>query len=507
MKLLSIYLFICIILLSLLFVSSFVRGKTSYAKVLGFLSLSTQIYILGYLMEINVESLDAMLFWNQVEYFGIPFIPALWLLTCLLYTEHGKAVKGLGLIVVFLVPVTTFVMRLTNSSYHLYYQSISLRNTILGFNALELAKGPFYYLYAVYMIAALIISFVLYYRYYCQFLVEEKSQVSLLTVTSALPLLAIILNIVCTEMSFDFMAVILPVSVLMTFMSLQFYNFLEIRDLGRDFAFEGNLNGLMLLNAQGKVVDFNRKSVDFFNYYDISIKEGDLRTQLDQHPEIYQSIEQKDKSIIKLNIGGGERYFSIVSQRLEDKKIVGRLILIEDITQGEELKKKLIEIANTDELTGLYNRRRFNECAEISFLRAIRDNKAISVLMMDLDFFKKINDNLGHQAGDQVLREMAQTLKKVFRQSDIIGRIGGEEFSVVMDNTDVYQAYEKAEVFRKRLALRKIIYKDVVIPVTVSVGVAELSSGIQKFDDLLMFADNALYKAKEQGRNRTEIAK
>ncbi|WKY44636.1 histidine kinase N-terminal 7TM domain-containing protein [Eubacteriaceae bacterium ES2] len=158
LKFISLYFFICVILLSLLFVSSFVRGKTSYAKILGWLSIATQVYILGYLMEINVESLETMLFWNQVQYFGIPFIPAFWLLVCLLYTDQGEGVRGIRLGLIFLVPVLTFFMRLTNNWHHLFYQTIVLEKSILGFSGLKLGKGPFYYIQVIYMIAALLIS-------------------------------------------------------------------------------------------------------------------------------------------------------------------------------------------------------------------------------------------------------------------------------------------------------------------------------------------------------------
>ena len=123
--------------------------------------------------------------------------------------------------------------------------------------------------------------------------------------------------------------------------------------------------------------------------------------------------------------------------------------------------------------------------------------------MMDLDYFKKINDNYGHQAGDLVLRELAQCIEAVFKSSDIIGRIGGEEFAVVTQDTDINLAFLIAESFRKKLCSRKIRYENECIQVTVSIGIASLNSEIKYFDDLIRLADQALYKAKDQGRNRT----
>jgi diguanylate cyclase (GGDEF)-like protein len=137
----------------------------------------------------------------------------------------------------------------------------------------------------------------------------------------------------------------------------------------------------------------------------------------------------------------------------------------------------------------------------------MQNRKELCLLMMDLDLFKKINDSYGHQAGDLVLCEMAQCLGKVFQNAEIIGRIGGEEFAVVMQNADIIQAFEKAEIFRNRLGLRKIQYGSDCIQVTVSIGIAAFNSGIKSFDELMRLADNALYQAKDQGRNRTAVEK
>lgn len=121
-KLLSIYLFIAILFLSFLFVYSFVRGKSSHARAMGLLSLCLQVYLLGYLLEINSNQLSEMIFWNQVQYFGIPFFPALWLIISLLYTGRIDYVKGYKSLIIFIIPLITFFIRLTNDFHFLYYK-------------------------------------------------------------------------------------------------------------------------------------------------------------------------------------------------------------------------------------------------------------------------------------------------------------------------------------------------------------------------------------------------
>lgn len=169
------------------------------------------------------------------------------------------------------------------------------------------------------------------------------------------------------------------------------------------------------------------------------------------------------------------------------------------------MRQRLTEIANTDELTGLNNRRRFRECAEEAAQRARDGYEDLAVLMMDIDFFKKVNDFYGHHGGDAVLRDFATMLGESFRGSDIVGRIGGEEFAVVISNADAQKAYDKAEDFRKALAEKTILFGEKSISVTVSIGVAVLDETTTNFDALINKADHALYQAKHLGRNRTVI--
>jgi diguanylate cyclase (GGDEF)-like protein len=165
----------------------------------------------------------------------------------------------------------------------------------------------------------------------------------------------------------------------------------------------------------------------------------------------------------------------------------------------------LIEMASTDELSGLNNRRRFRESAKEAYQRAQRYQEPVSVLMMDLDYFKKINDSFGHLAGDAVIRDFSKMLQTTFRGTDVIGRMGGEEFAVVMLDTDEIKAYQKAEYFRQTVERKSVLFEQQQIRLTVSIGVAELKEETLNFDALMNKADSALYVAKRAGRNCTVI--
>ncbi len=172
-------------------------------------------------------------------------------------------------------------------------------------------------------------------------------------------------------------------------------------------------------------------------------------------------------------------------------------------TEIKQAMEKMAELSTKDELTGLYNRRYFMESAEREAAGSVRYGQNLSLLMLDLDFFKKINDSNGHAAGDTALRQTARLLKESIRQYDIACRYGGEEFAVIMPNTHLRDARIFCERFRKKIEKMAIPYESKELRFTVSIGVAQFSPDIDKsIGDLIKRADNGLYTAKKQGRNR-----
>lgn len=183
------------------------------------------------------------------------------------------------------------------------------------------------------------------------------------------------------------------------------------------------------------------------------------------------------------------------------------LVAINDISQRKQMEAELFHQASFDSLTGICNRRYFLTQAEGELRRARRFGRDLSVMMIDLDHFKPINDRLGHATGDTVLAGVVKLALESLRQSDVMGRLGGEEFAVIMPETDIAAAMDAANRLRRHVAEKPVIAeKKTAIRCTVSVGVAQLNNDDGTIDDLLHRADEALYRAKETGRNRVEIA-
>ncbi|MGD9211335.1 MAG: diguanylate cyclase [Desulfobacteraceae bacterium] len=176
---------------------------------------------------------------------------------------------------------------------------------------------------------------------------------------------------------------------------------------------------------------------------------------------------------------------------------------VRDITVRKEFEKQLTELARIDSLTGISNRRYFMEEAEKQLQQAIRYKKNFSVMMFDLDHFKCINDTYGHDVGDKVLQSAAETVKSILRNTDIIGRIGGEEFAVAMPETNLALAEQAAERVRLNLMKKAVQTQNETIHFTVSIGICQLTSPETTLDQLMKKADESLYTAKRNGRNRT----
>ncbi len=178
-----------------------------------------------------------------------------------------------------------------------------------------------------------------------------------------------------------------------------------------------------------------------------------------------------------------------------------------DITEQKTLQQTLEEQAQTDPLTGLFNRRYFDQVAARELAHVRRTQAALSLLVLDLDHFKQVNDQHGHALGDRVLLALRDIIRDVIRENDIACRIGGEEFVIMMPDTDAEQAAQAAERLRVRVMESEIELEDgPPLHWTTSVGVACLSPDDTSITELLERADAALYRAKSEGRNCVSVA-
>ncbi|NLC11844.1 MAG: diguanylate cyclase, partial [Firmicutes bacterium] len=483
------------------------EGKNIYRKVFSAFILCVSVYLFGYLMIINTSNLQELMLWNQIQYLGLPFISVLWLTVALLYTKTIYTLSRRTAVLLFFVPVITFFMRLTNSWHHFFYKKWEAKQ-IFGYYSLYMERGCWYYVNISYTILCLFLTIIIYHLgYQKKRLAYTRSQFFIFFFASLFPLIGVMLVLfVYNKWSIDYSALIMPIPMLIIGYGILKYDFLEIKTLARETIFENSFEGLMILESGLRLIDYNKAAKKFFGTLNISLDNYPIELLFKREPELLEIFKSDTTKEFSLVVGGEKRFFEIDTMPLgnpHDRRMM-MLKSIRDITEKKKIQEELTILATTDSLSGLYNRAEFMELAQRALSWAKIHNEQLSLLMIDLDFFKNINDTYGHAAGDEIIRRMGNIIKTNFRKTDLAGRLGGEEFAVLLKNTSLQEAKRAAEKFREAVSKTKVIYEKQEINLTVSIGVAVTCGGIDNnsnIEDILKQADNALYKAKAKGRN------
>jgi diguanylate cyclase (GGDEF)-like protein len=184
----------------------------------------------------------------------------------------------------------------------------------------------------------------------------------------------------------------------------------------------------------------------------------------------------------------------------------GRFLSFTDVSDLVHHAETLERLATVDDLTGMCNRRHFMALAHDAWDR-FRDGEPFSLLILDLDLFKSVNDRFGHEAGDAVIRHVADVCRSTKRDADILARMGGEEFVLLLPQTRAGEAAAFAEELRRSVEAAPLAIENTVLRITTSIGVAEAERGLARLSDLMKRADKALYEAKRGGRNRVRLAR
>lgn len=217
------------------------------------------------------------------------------------------------------------------------------------------------------------------------------------------------------------------------------------------------------------------------------------------HQELWNTIENGNEwhGELKNRDKNGEDYWvqeSIIPIKNEKEETISYISVAIDITAKKELER----ISTIDKLTGVFNRRHLDQCIQHEVEKALRYHRPLSLLMIDIDHFKTVNDTYGHQIGDYALSAVSKILSEHIRSSDILGRFGGEEFVILSPEANKEEAYELGEKLRREIAISPF---DTIGNLTISIGVSELKEDMSN-EELLYKADIALYKAKNGGRNQ-----
>ena len=209
----------------------------------------------------------------------------------------------------------------------------------------------------------------------------------------------------------------------------------------------------------------------------------------------------------------GQRYSRMLQNctmgpvRDVNRNITHIFIAVQDVTELVAYETRLLEMNMRDGLTGIFNRRFFEGKLSEEFSRHKRYARPFSLVLCDIDYFKNVNDNFGHQCGDEVLKVVATTIQMIVRETDILARYGGEEFCCLLPETVLDEGWKISERLRQGIAAQVVSYEGRAVSVTASFGVSAISDAVDTPERLVALADEALYKAKRSGRDRVVVAK
>jgi diguanylate cyclase (GGDEF)-like protein/PAS domain S-box-containing protein len=282
---------------------------------------------------------------------------------------------------------------------------------------------------------------------------------------------------------------------------------------------ESTADAILVVDRDGHMVGFNQRFKEMWQMPEEILESGDderavafAGAQL-QEPEsflrrverLYQHSQAESRDVLHFKDGRVvERYSR--PQRGVDGEIHGRVWSFRDVTERERIQARLRHLADHDPLTGLFNRRRFEEELADRLAHAARYGEGGAVLLLDIDNFKSVNDSLGHPTGDAVIRGVAELMQEQMRETDVLARLGGDELAVLLPHADEQRARLVAEKLVDTVRSHRSTFVGERLRVTISVGVAVISKpGAQTAEELMVEADQAVYEAKGAGRDRFRV--
>jgi diguanylate cyclase (GGDEF)-like protein len=483
----------------------FARG----AKYFAFLVSSCAVYCLAYSMEISSSELETVFFWLKIEYLGIAMIAPAFILFAVDYTGWRAKLSAPVIVALFIIPVITIALFLTNSSHGLIYSSAQM-DTSGPFPVIVTERGFWYWVQGIYVILAIAFSNVLFVLMWQGSNQVYRKQVMFMLVASFIPWVGYILYLTRPiSWNIDMVPFFLALSGIFSFIGLSHYRFFDLIPIARTKLFEKLPDGALIIDSKLRIVDLNTATQSYLNITPMAIG-SPVVDVLKTWPKLASLIKPLTKAYhveMRKDKSDPHQWFRIDFLPLQDigLNFNGQMIIFRDITELKAAEEKLNRLATTDDLTGLWNRRYFMQASEKELKRAQRYGHFFSMIMIDIDWFKDVNDVYGHSAGDRTLQDLAGLITSRLREVDVTARLGGEEFGVLLPSTNLDCAFNLAEDIREIVEATPVIYEGKEIFVTVSGGVTTYHSSLSGIEDMLKAADQALYRAKENGRNQTMV--
>jgi len=497
---------------------------------LGSMLLGTFVWSSAYAMMWSLLELDQKILWLKIMYFGVAAVPTLFLVFTLIFTRNEKWLTTPSMILLGIQPVATII---------LVWFDIRLMFDQIGpgwtdkFAVLQIGRGPGFWINTYYSYAIILLAFYILGVSAIRANPFFRRQYLLILLGSVIPFAASVFTQAnYTELAdLDMAPVSFAISSTLYAYAVFRHQFMDLLPVARGHLIESMSDGVLVLDEHARIVDINPAMQNILDEEPNSLIGQNVSVVLKLWTQNAEQLLNGIETRTELKISKKSLPFRYLDLRItllydDDQKVNGRLMVFRDVTDRKEVEKdlrramdrlqtQLIEIgvlqsqlreqAIRDALTNLFNRRYLEETLERELARAMREAYPLCVIMMDLDYFKDINDTYGHEAGDVVLKTIAETVTKQSRHGDFVCRYGGEEFVLVMPNIGIEKAKERAMALHQIINDLNIPYGRFNLTTTISMGMAWYPAHGKTKEELMRAADMAMYVAKNTGRNRVIV--
>lgn len=486
------------------------------------------IWGFSYALTWALVPLEMKIYWLKVMFAGIVMVPGLFLIFTLRITQRDNWITFRSLSLLFIEP--TLVLILVWAAPRSVFASIEPL-IMDGYHIIQIERGILFWINTAYSYILILFSFALLTISYRTANSFFKKQYLMILLGSIVPV-AFSLYTQSGKISssdLDRAPLAFGISGIVYVYAIYRHRFMDLVPIARSRLIEKMSDGVLVLDLQGRIVDINPAMRNFLEEDPSSFIGRNISETLQIWNENTGHLLTGLETRTELRLPHRpSRYLDLRVTPLydDDQNLSGRLIIFRDVTDRKEVEKdlrhamdrmqtQLIEInllqeqlrdqAIRDPLTNLFNRRYLEETLERELARASRELYPLCIVMMDIDHFKNVNDTYGHEAGDIVLKTLADTVTTQSRQGDFVCRFGGEEFVLVMPNIGIEVAKERVNSLHRFIASQYISFGRFNINITLSMGVALYPKHGDTRELLLRAADRALYTAKNAGRNRVIV--
>ncbi|KPL73160.1 hypothetical protein ADM99_02640 [Leptolinea tardivitalis] len=521
------FLFLTATLSLILGINTWHRRYILTGKILMYFMFSVTLWAFFSGIEAVTASLAGKIFWSKMEYFGFVWAAPLCFLLILSYTNNWKWANPSLLVVLAAISLITLILAWTNEYHNLIWDAFYTGSDKL--NIIVYSHGIWFWIFNIFQFCLYCFNLVVLIDRLRFQKAPYRQQTITILVATLIPVVSGVLYIfnISPIPGLDWM----PISTFFTGVifawSMHYYRLLDLVPIARETLVEQMLDGMIVLDDQQRIIDINPSARKMVANGE-NIKIGDHLA--DVLPELSSTISvSKSRSTTQIlsyqETQDDQRFVDVRFTLLTGSKADANcsLVILRDITKrknmedslnqaNQELEKRIEEIQKLqhqlkeesirDPLTNLYNRRYLMDAMQREFARARRDQYPVSIILADIDHFKRVNDTYGHLVGDGVLQQLSRILVSSFRLEDIVCRYGGEEFIIVMPDTTIETALSRIDSTRVLVESTILDISEQKVQITLSAGIAIFPDQGSDIDTVIKEADKALYRAKLEGRNR-----